>query len=65
MMEEMGFQSKDTILIGNSVKKDIVPAHELGIKTILFDPYNKHQDKPKEADFVIMDLIEIVDIVKK
>jgi len=65
MMEETGFQPKNTILIGNSVKKDIMPAHELGIKTILFDPYNKHQDKPKEADFVIRNLIEIADIVKK
>lgn len=62
MMKDMGFKAKDTIFIGNSLKKDILPAKQLGIKTILFDPYGEYKN-PKEADFVIKDLIEVVRLV--
>jgi len=62
IIKDRNFNSKDTFFIGNSIEKDIIPAHKLGITTILFDPYVKHPN-PKEANFIIKDLIEIVEIV--
>ena len=62
IMEKEGFKIKDTVLIGNSLEKDIIPPHKLGIKVILFDQKNKYI-KVKEADYVIKDLKEIMNIL--
>ena len=61
IMKKEGFEIENTILIGNSIEKDIIPPHKLGIEAILFDPYNKYPET-READYVIKDLVEIVRI---
>ncbi len=67
ILTDCGFMPGEAYSIGNSLKKDIIPAHEYGIKTILFDPFERYDlnDKPKEADYLIRDLYELVDIVQK
>lgn len=62
IMIDMGFKTKNIFAIGDSLEKDIIPLHKLGIKTILFDPEQKY-NHPKQADFVIKDIIELLDLV--
>ena len=62
ILKKEDFKAKDAVFIGNSLEKDIIPPHKLGIKTILFDSIGRYKNA-KEADFIIKDLIEIVDIV--
>ena len=58
----MNFEADNTIMVGNSYEKDILPASKMGIKTILYDPKRKYKKNPG-ADFIIIDLIEIVENV--
>ena len=61
IMENMNSKAEDSVMIGNSLKKDILPAQELGIQTILFDPYGRYS--LPEVDHVIKDLNEIISLV--
>jgi len=62
ILNEEGFKVEDTYAVGNSPEKDTYPPMELGIKAILFDPAEKYSEK--DGDYIIKDLIEIVEIVK-
>ncbi|MBD3249077.1 HAD hydrolase-like protein [Candidatus Woesearchaeota archaeon] len=61
MVKDMGFDKKNTVMVGNSLEKDITPPYELGIKAILFDSYKKY--KSIKEGTVIHDLIEVLDLV--
>lgn len=64
MMEDTGYTAENTVSVGNSYEKDIVPAKHLGMTTILYDPGQKYKDKDvKCADFVVKDLMEIALLV--
>ena len=62
ILKTMNFEADNTIMVGNSYEKDILPASKMGIKTILYDPKRKYKKNPG-ADFIIIDLIEIVENV--
>jgi len=55
---------KETVMIGDSLKKDIIPAKNLGMKTILVDR-NKKYTQTKEADAIINSLNELNSVLEK
>lgn len=63
IMHEMGFEAKNTMVVGDSLEKDIMPAHQLGITTVLFDPRGKYENTD-EADHVVRDLMEITKLTQ-
>lgn len=63
ILNQQGYKASDVFVVGNSPSKDIVPANQIGATTILFN-FQKHFDK-KNANYIINDLWEIVDIVRK
>jgi len=62
ILSDQSFSAKDVFMIGDSVEKDIKPAHELGIKTILFSPKEKPGNL-EGVDFVVKKMKEIVELV--
>lgn len=54
---------KDVYMIGDMLNNDIIPAKSMGMKTILVDREGKYKQKPKEADFVVNSLNEIIKIL--
>ncbi len=63
ILKESGVSAKDSIYVGNSYEKDIIPAHTVGIKTILYDQFKEFK-KYVEVDYLITDLVEIIEITK-
>lgn len=59
-----GFKPKQCIMIGNLYDKDIVGAHQVGMKTILFDESNSGLDFPL-ADQIIADMKFLPEAVMK
>jgi FMN phosphatase YigB (HAD superfamily) len=55
ILADVGVAASDVWFIGNSPLKDLAPAKELRMHTMLFDPYAKHGDC-EEAEYVIKDL---------
>lgn len=58
IMQKEGFKPENTVVIGNSHEKDILPAEKVGIRTILFDTTGKYEGKER-----ITDLMEVVELV--
>lgn len=56
------FKCKTGYSIGDSIEKDLIPAKKAGLKTILFT--HKKIEKPKNVDYVITDLLELLAIIK-
>jgi len=57
ILKEQGFDVADAMMVGNSMAKDIAPAVDIGMKAVLFDPFEKNKDYSPR----INDLIELVD----
>lgn len=55
------FPQRPVYSIGDSIEKDLVPAKQMGVKTILFGTTNKQEG----VDFVIIDFKEIPEIIEK
>ena len=55
----VGTTTEETWMVGNSLKFDIVPARELGMRALLLDP----EDKNKEYTDKIRNLKEVLDLV--
>lgn len=53
VMKEMDARLEETIMIGDDPERDVKPAENLGMKTILIDRKNKHPEyiKPKIKSF--------------
>ncbi len=71
ILNNTGFQPKDTVSIGDKYKTDLLPAHKLGITTIHFK-YGRGIADPtpqemigKEINYVVESLSEIPEIIKK
>lgn len=68
-MKNLGAVKEETIIVGDG-PKDIGAGKNAGIKTVCFYPednkkfYNEADIKSFDADFVINDLLEILDIVQ-
>ena len=44
VLEEFNVKPKETVMVGDEIERDILPAEKLGIKTILIDRENKIKD---------------------
>ena len=62
IIAQQKFKVQNIFSIGNSIEKDLLPAYQLGITTILFDPKGKF-GKRKGVDYIIKDLKEIIGLV--
>ncbi len=63
VLRKEGFLPQDSYFIGNSSRKDIAPANEAGMITILYKPNGIYRGSIKPAH-IIRDLAEIVGIVR-
>lgn len=65
--QEMGFEVKDCVSIGDSVHKEIVPAKSAGMKTVLLlaKTVNVPKEEHKFADFIINDLKELPEVLSQ
>lgn len=62
MLGNFGVMPKEAIMIGDSYKADILPAHELGMKTIHF---SKKNYPGSVADVQISSLIEVLTAINR
>lgn len=62
ILSEMDFEPKNTVMVGNNPVKDLLPAKELGMTTILFSQNTKRE---KNSDYVVDDLIQIPEIINE
>jgi putative hydrolase of the HAD superfamily len=64
-MEKLGASPKETILIGDSLRRDIEPARKLGMLTVYasYGDRNFFEDLDCHADYVIKSICELLDIV--
>lgn len=52
MLKELGAKPEEAVMIGDTIHADIIPARELGMKTVFIDRRNKHPKiKRKIKDF--------------
>ncbi len=67
-LQRSGCKASDCYMIGDRIDNDIIPAKQLGMKTIWirqgFGKYWTIQDESERADFVVDSLYEIIDLVK-
>jgi len=61
-LKKGGHTAKETIMIGNSIERDIKGAKKIGITTVLKNTFNLKNTKP--ADYVINDFKEIPKLLK-
>ncbi|MFN6992187.1 MAG: HAD family hydrolase [Fervidobacterium sp.] len=54
---------EEVCMVGDLLNIDIIPAKSMGMKTILVDRDNNYKQKPKESDFVVKSLDEIINIL--
>ncbi|MFC4776110.1 HAD family hydrolase [Paenibacillus sp. GCM10023252] len=64
LINEMGLQFSDCIMIGNDYQKDIVGASQIGLKTIWFNPSNISIPSDLIADDEISSMNDLVKAVE-
>ena len=66
-MKKLGVNASETILVGDSIRRDIIPAKELGMLTVhaAYGDRNFHEGEKDEADHVIHGIHEVIGIVEK
>jgi HAD superfamily hydrolase (TIGR01549 family) len=60
IIEEQGFSKEHVVVMGDSLKKDVLPALHLGLKAFLFDPVRKNDLSCFEDVRVITDWRELL-----
>lgn len=63
VLERFGVKAEEAMMIGDDVKTDIVPARELGMKSVLL--CRRERTECRDADYIISSLFELLDSVKK
>lgn len=67
-LERSGCKPENAIMIGDRIDNDIIPAKEMGMKTIWikqgFEKYWKITNEKEKADFTVDTLIEICNLLK-
>ena len=60
-VEALGMEPKETVVVGDSMDKDIIPAKKAGCHTVWFEGEGWTDDPvdDDQADFVIVDLVEL------
>jgi len=63
-MNKLGVKASETILVGDSIRRDIVPAKALGILAVhaVYGDRNFHEGERDGADFTISDIREVIGV---
>jgi len=66
-MSKLGVNTSETMLVGDSIRRDIVPAKELGILTVhaAYGDRNFHEGERDSADYVIYGIREVIGVVEE
>ena len=65
-MKKLGVMANETILVGDSIRRDIVPAKALGMFAVhaVYGDRNFHEGERDEADYVIHGIEEMIGVVE-
>jgi putative hydrolase of the HAD superfamily len=65
-MSKLGVNARETMLVGDSIRRDIVPAKELEILTVhaAYGDRNFHEGERDSADYVIYGIQEVIGVVE-
>jgi len=63
-LDKAGSQAKESIIIGDSYKKDIIGGKNIGMTTIWINKFSGNNPENDKADFIVKDLKEISPILK-
>jgi putative hydrolase of the HAD superfamily len=62
ILKKLKLKPEECVMIGDSLKRDIAPAKEIGFKTV-FAKYGEDKEKTKvKPDYVINDIKEMLEI---
>jgi len=66
-MSKLGVSASETILVGDSIRRDIVPAKALGMFAVhaVYGDRNFHEEEGEGADCVIQGIQEVIGVVGK
>ena len=66
-MKKLGVMANETILVGDSIRRDIVPAKALGMLAVhaVYGDRNFHEGEGEGADCVIQGIQEVIGVVGK
>ena len=62
VLERFGIKPEETMMVGDDIKTDILPAKALGMKAVLLSRMVK--TARKDADHVVLSLAEIMSLLK-
>jgi putative hydrolase of the HAD superfamily len=64
-MTKLGVKASETILVGDSIRRDIMPAKALGILAVhaVYGDRNFHEGERDDADYVIHGIHEVIGVV--
>jgi len=63
IIKQLQLKAEEILMVGDSIERDIVGAKALGMKTALAS-YGTSKKEKNEADYVINDIFELLDILK-
>ena len=67
-MKMLGVTAKETMLVGDSIRRDIVPAKALGMLAVhaVYGDRNFHEGEMRDtADFVISEIREVIGVLER
>ena len=64
-LEMLGTKPGETVMVGDWAERDVVGAQNLGIRTAWAKYGDTHETKDSGAEFVLTDISELVDIIRK
>jgi 2-haloalkanoic acid dehalogenase type II len=64
LLKKIKFNKDEIIFIGDSIVDDIIGANNVGLKTVLIDSKNNSQFIKNEANYIIKDMYELINIIK-
>jgi 2-haloalkanoic acid dehalogenase type II len=64
ILKKIKFNKDEILFIGDSLEDDIIGANTIGLKTVLIDRKNNSQYIKSEANYIIKDMYELINIIK-
>jgi putative hydrolase of the HAD superfamily len=64
ILKKIKFNKDEILFIGDSIEDDIIGANNVGLKTVLIDRKNNSQYIKNEADYLIKDMYELINIIE-
>jgi len=64
ILKKIKFDKDEILFIGDSIEDDIIGANNAGLKTVLIDRKNNSQYIKNEANYLIKDMYELINIIK-